>query len=76
MIRLIVIALALIVGMARAAEAPPDKDMTILLLRRALAEERIERMRLDYLATKAELDKIVAEIAAKEKDKEKPHEKK
>jgi len=58
-----------------AATAAEDKDLRILQLRKALAEEKIERLRLEYILTKQTLDQIAAELAQKQKEV-KPDEKK
>jgi len=56
--------------MSKKQKAPiieqPDNELTVLRLQRALAEEKIERLRLEFILTKAEHDKIMAAIAAKE----------
>lgn len=61
MSKLLVVALLLAGNVTYAAE-PVDKDRQILELRRALAAEKIERLRLEYLIIKAEHDKIDAEL--------------
>lgn len=52
-----------------------DRDLKILELRKALAEEKIERLRIEYQLVKKTLEEIAAELAQKQKEV-KPDEKK
>ena len=70
----ILLVLSLNLNLAFAAAAD-DKDLQILQLRKALAAEKIERLRLEYLITKQTHDQISAELAEKQKEV-KPDEKK
>lgn len=68
-----IICFVLLVALALApqtwAAEPEDKDAMILLLRKALAEEKLERLRLEYLLTKSAHEQVMADIEAKEKSK-------